>query len=85
MKRFQEHFYYTIILHQCKADITEVLQDKIDPIRSHFSLPEHDESDLQISILAFITLSPMSKEALVLRLNVEKKWIQLMRCPEPLD
>ena len=83
MKRFQEHFYNIKIAHKTKAEKTETLQGKIDPIGSHFSLPNHDANDLQISVLAFITLTPMSKEALVLRLKVEKKWIHLMRCPAP--
>ena len=83
MKRFREHFYNIKISRTAKADRTEAQLGKVDAIGSHFALPDHDANDLQISVLAFITLTPESKEALVLRLKVEKKWIHLMRCPAP--
>ena len=83
MKRFNEHFYNTKTALKSKREGTETMQSKIDPIGSHFSMPDHDTDDIQISVLAFITLTPESKEALALRLKVEKKWIHLMRCPAP--
>ena len=81
MQRFKEHFYNIKISRTAKADKTEAQLGKIDAIGSHFALPDHDVNNLQISVLAFITLTPKSKEALVLRLKVEKKLIHLMRCP----
>jgi len=83
MKRFYEHFYSIKVARAAKTEGTDQIQGKVEAIGSHFSMPNHDENDLQISVLAFITLTPESKEALVLRLKVEKKWIHLMRCPAP--
>ena len=83
MKRFNEHFYSIKVAHAAKAEGTEQTQGKIEAIGSHFSMPNHDVNDLQISVLAFITLTPESIEALALQLKVEKKWIHLMRCPAP--
>ena len=83
MKRFQEHFYNVKIAHKGKLEQLAILPSKIDPIGLHFTQPNHDANDIQISVLAFITLTPMSKDALALRLKVEKKWIHLMRCPAP--
>ena len=72
MKRFNEHFYNTKTALKTKAEGMESMQSKIDPIGSHFSMPDHDKDDIQISVLAFIILTPESKEALALRLKVEK-------------
>ena len=83
MKRFQEHFYNIKIARTAKLDKQAIQPSKIDPIGLHFTQPHHDATDIQISVLAFITLTPESKEALSLRLKVEKKWIHLMRCPAP--
>ena len=81
MKRFKEHFYNVKIAREGKLNNLTFQPSKIDPIWLHFTLPNHDASDIQISVLAFITLTPESKDALTLRLKVEKKWIHLMRCP----
>ena len=59
------------------------IPEKLDPIGLHFSKPNHDKEDVSISVLAFITLTPDSDQALRMRLKVEKKWIHLMRCPAP--
>ena len=58
MKRFNEHFYSIKRAHAAKAEGTDKIQGKIEAIGSHFSMPNHDENDLQISELAFITLTP---------------------------
>ena len=83
MKRFKEHFYNVKIAREAKLDKLAIQPSKIDIIGLHFTQPNHDVTDIQISVLAFITLTPESKEALRLRLKVEKKWIHLMRCPAP--
>ena len=70
MKRFNEHFYSIKVAHVPEAEGSEQIQGKIEAVGSHFSMPNHDANDLQISVLAFITLTPESKEALVLRLKV---------------
>ena len=47
--------------------------EKQDPIGLHFFKPNHDKTDVSISVLAFITLTPHSKQALSMSLKVEKK------------
>ena len=74
-KRFQGHFY-----NIKKADPKG---KPLDPKGLHFLKPNHAVNDVEIGILAFITITPLSKESLKLRLKVEKKWILLMRCPAP--
>ena len=83
MKRFQGHFYNITKANQKQEDEFQNPTGKIDPIGLHFQKENHDMNDVQISVLAFITLTPMSKEALMMRLKVEKKWIHIMRCPAP--
>ena len=83
MKRFQGHFYNIKMAKTNKQDENESTPEKIDPIGLHFNKPNHEADDISISVLAFITLTPQSKDALKLRLKVEKKWIHLMRCPAP--
>ena len=83
MKRFNEHFYNVKVARRAQLEKQAIPTSKIEPIGLHFTQPNHDVSDIQISVLAFITLTPESKDALSLRLKVEKKWIHLMRCPAP--
>ena len=58
-------------------------QDK-EAVGTHFSADDHNGTeDLIISVLAFITSHPESKNSLDHRLKVEKEWIHRMRCPAP--
>ena len=84
MERFQGHLGKITKAHKKTKGNQEPTQpEKLDPIGLHFSKPNHDEKDLNISVLAFITLTPHSDKALRMRLKVEKKWIHQMRCPAP--
>ena len=57
---------------------------KKDPIGIHFSAPNHrGTKDIEIHVLAFITIPPKSKHGLNFRLQIEKNWIHKMRCPAP--
>ena len=75
MKRFTEHFYNVKTALTTKLDKLATPPSKKDPIGLHFTQPNHDVKDIQISVLAFITLTPERKDALTLRLKVEKKRI----------
>ena len=56
-----------------------------DAVGTHFSANDHRGiEDLNISVLAFISITPQSEAALRFRLKVEKEWIHRMRCPAPL-
>ena len=53
-------------------------------VGTHFSADNHNGiEDLNISVLAYITITPQSEAALKYRLKVEKDWIHRMRCPAP--
>ena len=71
-KRFYSHFFN--VRHQKKTDA----------IGLHFSSPDHKGiNDISIHVLEFIRLPPHSDRALILRLQLEKNWIHLLRCPAP--
>ena len=84
-ERFQGHFTNIGKASKKATGIDEQsLPVRFDPIGTHFTQPGHrGTQDVQISVLAFITNSPQTKEALKMRLKVEKKWIHIMRCPAP--
>ena len=83
-ERFQGHLGKITKAHKGIKETQDLSRpEKPDPIGLHFSKPQHDETDVRISVLAFITLTPHSEQSLRMRLKVEKKWIHLMRCPAP--
>ena len=85
LERFQGHCG-NITTYQKRREEEPQLFRKLDKdaVGTHFSAPNHNGiQDLIISVLAFITIPPMSKASLVYRLKVEKEWIHRMRCPAP--
>ena len=84
IERFQGHFGKITKATRGPLEADQPSRfEKVDPIGLHFSKPDHNASDIQISVLAFITLTPHSDQALRMRLKVEKTWIHKMRCPAP--
>ena len=86
MARFQGHFY-TIknAINKRKINPQQYKSEMKDPIGIHFSQPDHNgHKDIEIYVLAFITLAPKTSASLQLRLKVEKNWIHRLRCPAPL-
>ena len=84
MERFQGHFGKVKSAHKEKGkDPYPQKAERFDPIGHHFSTTNHTANDIEIHVIAFITLSPQSADALTMRLRVERKWIHLMRCPAP--
>ena len=57
------HNFQLPIAHKAKQKETAPNTGKIDLVGMHFNLPNHDVNDIQISVLAFITLTPLSKDA----------------------
>ena len=85
LKRFQGHFSK---IKNCRTargeDLNLLRQQEKDAVGTHFSAEDHNgKKDLIISVLAFITSHPESKNSLDHRLKVEKEWIHRMRCPAP--